>query len=432
MALVLGDRVKVRSRTTGTGDFLLENTVDGFQSFDAIGDGNETFYSIVDAAGNWEVGRGTYTALTSTLSRDSILSSSNSSSKVNFPAGSKNVFCTYPASVATTIATGGGLSSDSFKTIQVAGQSDVVADNATDTLILAAGANIDITTDATTDTITITNNLSAVATDIVPAADNTYDLGSPDKQWRHVYTAGGSIYLDNIKLTNVNGKFVATTVVNPGQENEEEDPEDSNATSEIGGGGGVSVNDFGEGFTDALDDGKITTSKLYNKNPDPGLNNQYELGVTNGGVVTLPDGSIINGATLKTVAGNYAGITAGPASPSGRDEDSWVWVDNDGATIATKYSTDNHQWKFDNNGDLNIPPGGTIRNAMTGDDLLGGGSTSYTPDDTDNWDDPAVNTIAAALDELAAKVTALQNFEIDGGNANTPAAGELLIDGNGA
>jgi hypothetical protein len=74
------------------------------------------------------------------------------------------------------------------------------------------------------------------STDIVPAADNTYDLGSPDKQWRHVYTAGGSIYLDNIKLTNVNGKFVATTVVNPGQENEEEDPEDSNAASEIGGG----------------------------------------------------------------------------------------------------------------------------------------------------------------------------------------------------
>jgi len=62
----------------------------------------------------------------------------------------------------------------------------------------------------------------------------------------------------------------------------------------------------------------------------------------------------------------------------------------------------------------------------------GSGSTSYAPDDTDNWNEPAVNTISAALDELAARVTAFENYEIDGGNAYTPAVGELLIDGNGA
>jgi len=129
------------------------------------------------------------------------------------------------------------------------------------------------------------------------------------------------------------------------------------------GGGGLSVSDFGEGFTDSLDSGKITTSKLYNENPNPGLNNQYELGVTNGGVVTLPDGSIINGATLKTIAGNYAGITAGPASPAGKDEDSWMWVDNNGATIATKYSTDAHTWTFNNSGALTFPQGTTIATA---------------------------------------------------------------------
>jgi hypothetical protein len=135
---------------------------------------------------------------------------------------------------------------------------------------------------------------------------------------------------------------------------------------------GVSVNDFGVGFTDTLDSGKITTSKLYNKNPNQGLNNQYELAVTNGGVVALPDGSIINGATLKTVAGNYAGITAGPASPAGKDEDSWVWVDNNGATIATKYSTDAHTWTFNNDGDLTLPVGGDIKDSA-GNSVLGGG-----------------------------------------------------------
>jgi hypothetical protein len=203
-------------------------------------------------------------------------------------------------------------------------------------------------------------NPLSVDSNILPDADNTRDLGSAEKQWRHVYTAGGSIYLDNIKLTNNAGKLEITKVINPGEANEAPDPIDSDAGSELGGGGGVSVNDFGEGFTDALDDGKITTSKLYNKNPNPGLNNQYTLEVTNGGVVALPDGSIINGATLKTIAGNYAGITAGP---QGADEDSWMWVDNNGATIATKYSTDANTWTFDNDGRLTFPQGTTIATA---------------------------------------------------------------------
>jgi hypothetical protein len=107
MPLVLADRVKVRSRTEGTGDFLLENTVYGFQDFTGIGDGNETYYGIVDNLGNWEVGRGTYTLSTNTLSRDTILESSNSNAKINFGQGSKNVFCTYPASIATAAIVGG-------------------------------------------------------------------------------------------------------------------------------------------------------------------------------------------------------------------------------------------------------------------------------------------------------------------------------------
>ncbi len=48
-----------------------------------------------------------------------------------------------------------GKASDAFKTIAVAGQSDIVADNATDTLTIVAGTNVTITTNATTDTITI-------------------------------------------------------------------------------------------------------------------------------------------------------------------------------------------------------------------------------------------------------------------------------------
>ena len=126
---------------------------------------------------------------------------------------------------------------------------------------------------------------------------------------------------------------------------------------------GTSVADFGEGFS--LDNAdKIVTNKLYSTNQTQPTQH-YRLELDTNGVVILPDQSIINGATLKTIAGNYAGITAGPASPAGKDEDSWVWVDNDGATIATKYSTDNYQWKFNNTGALVYPNNALQRDTDT-------------------------------------------------------------------
>jgi hypothetical protein len=96
MALVVKDRVQETSTTTGTGTFTLAGAVTGFQSFSAIGDGNTTYYAIV-LGSEWEVGLGTYTSSGTTLSRNTILESSNSGSAVNFSAGTKNVFVTYPA-----------------------------------------------------------------------------------------------------------------------------------------------------------------------------------------------------------------------------------------------------------------------------------------------------------------------------------------------
>lgn len=98
MALVVKDRVRESSSSTGTGTFVLSGAVSGFQSFSVIGDGNTTYYAIVDSTnGVWEVGIGTYTASGTTLSRDTILESSNSGNAVDFAAGVKDVFCTYPA-----------------------------------------------------------------------------------------------------------------------------------------------------------------------------------------------------------------------------------------------------------------------------------------------------------------------------------------------
>ena len=98
MALVVKDRVKVTTTTTGTGTLTLGAAATGFQSFSVIGDANTTYYTITDTiTGDWEVGIGTYTASGTTLSRDTVLSSSNSGSLVSFSAGSKDVFVVYPA-----------------------------------------------------------------------------------------------------------------------------------------------------------------------------------------------------------------------------------------------------------------------------------------------------------------------------------------------
>ena len=98
MALIVKDRVQEISTTVGTGTLTLGGAVLGYQSFAAIGNGDTTYYAIFDpVAYDWEVGIGTYTSSGTTLSRDTVLSSSNGGSLVSFVSGTKNVFCTYPS-----------------------------------------------------------------------------------------------------------------------------------------------------------------------------------------------------------------------------------------------------------------------------------------------------------------------------------------------
>ena len=103
MAFVLNDRVKETTTSTGTGTINLAGAADTFETFVAgIGTTNTCFYCISHQTANeFEVGIGTVTdASPDTLSRDTIISSSNSDSAVNLSAGTKDVFCTYPASKA--------------------------------------------------------------------------------------------------------------------------------------------------------------------------------------------------------------------------------------------------------------------------------------------------------------------------------------------
>ena len=102
MALALNDRVQQQGTANTTVSFTLTSLVTGFQSFAVIGNGNTTYYSATDATGNFEVGIGTYSTTGPTLTRNTILSSSNSNTAVTF-VGTVNVFVTYPSSKSVNL-----------------------------------------------------------------------------------------------------------------------------------------------------------------------------------------------------------------------------------------------------------------------------------------------------------------------------------------
>ena len=152
MAFVLNDRVKQTSTSTGTGTINLSATAEtGFETFVAgIGDTNSTFYCIShDGTAEFEVGIGTVTdAGTDTLSRDTVISSSNSDNKVDFSAGTKTVFCTYPAKRAPSA----GMTATTY----INTHSSTISDSQTiDSGVLAGPVTV-------TGTVTVTGNLVVV------------------------------------------------------------------------------------------------------------------------------------------------------------------------------------------------------------------------------------------------------------------------------
>ena len=113
MALIIKDRIKEGTTTTGTGDISLAGASATFNPFSyALNDGDTTYYAIAHSAtgvNEWEVGIGTYTVSTNSLSRDTIFEGSNSSSPVDFSAGVKNIFITYPSDRAVYVDTSGAV-----------------------------------------------------------------------------------------------------------------------------------------------------------------------------------------------------------------------------------------------------------------------------------------------------------------------------------
>jgi len=118
MALVLADRVLETTTTAGSGTITLAGAEPGYQSFSAVGNGNQTYYTIANGA-EWEVGIGTYTASGTTLSRDTVLSSSASGAKVTLSAGTKNVFVTYPSEKSVNFNVSGDITAATGRIINL-------------------------------------------------------------------------------------------------------------------------------------------------------------------------------------------------------------------------------------------------------------------------------------------------------------------------
>jgi hypothetical protein len=113
MALVVKDRVKETTTTTGTGSISLGGAVTKFKTFSSALSNADTTYYAIEQQGNtneFEVGIGTYASSGNTLARTTILSSSNSNNAVDFSAGTKNIFMTYPADKAVYEDASGNIS----------------------------------------------------------------------------------------------------------------------------------------------------------------------------------------------------------------------------------------------------------------------------------------------------------------------------------
>ena len=184
MALVLADRVLETTTSTGSGTITLAGAEPGYQSFAVVGNGNETYYVIAGDT-EWEVGVGTYTSSGTTLSRDTVLSSSDSGNKVTFSAGVKKVFITYPSEKSVNRDVSGNISASS-----------AIITNLADPVIGSDAANKAYVDNVTSAAIHVHEQV-VLATPANSGRNDTYNNGTAGVSATLTATANGTLVIDS-------------------------------------------------------------------------------------------------------------------------------------------------------------------------------------------------------------------------------------------
>jgi len=183
MAFVVKDRVKETTATTGTGAITLGGAVANFVTFSSVlSDGDTTYYAIVDDGnGAFEVGLGTYASAGTTLTRTTVLASSNSGSAVDLQAGTKNVFITYPADKSLYLDAAGDLVGQTIKTFTLSGgtaNGTTIGNSIPAAGTFTAFTSTGIDDNATSTALTINSNGNATFAGVLTAA--SLELESTD------------------------------------------------------------------------------------------------------------------------------------------------------------------------------------------------------------------------------------------------------------
>ena len=380
MALVINDRVKETTTTTGTGAVALGGAVTGFETFAAgIGNSNTTYYAIVHQTANeFEVGLGTLDGDSSDLTRTTVISSSNSDSAVDFAAGTKDVFCTIPASKLVfednnndaTVGRNLTVTGD----LTISGDDITMATNTSGAALIGDGTNFNPV--AISGDISIAaNGTAAIGSGVIVNAD--VNASAAIAMSKTAFSAGTGVSLStntlNVDAAQTGITSILATDVKIGEDDQTKiDFETANTINFYAGNEKQLI----------LTDGALT----------PGANNILDLGSAS---VEFKDAFFDGTVTADAFAGPLTGNVTGNASGTA-------------ATVTGAAQS-------------NITSLGTLT-TLTVDNVITNGSTIGHTDDTD------LITLADGIVTVAGEIS-VTTLDIGGTNVTSNAAELNLLDG---